>query len=67
VQAAALADIAVTVNGKSMTVMSAGPSAYSGVDQITVLLPASLTGSGTVALQLTAAGVAANTVQIAIQ
>jgi hypothetical protein len=31
------------------------------------MLPASLAGSGTVALQLTASGIAANTVQIAIQ
>jgi uncharacterized protein (TIGR03437 family) len=37
------------------------------VDQINVLLPASLAGSGTVALQLTASGIAANAVQVAIQ
>jgi uncharacterized protein (TIGR03437 family) len=37
------------------------------VDQVNVQLPASLAGSGTVAIQLTASGIAANTVQIAIQ
>ena len=67
VQAAGLANVAVTVNGVSTQVLYAGSSGYSGVDQINVLLPASLAGSGAVALQVTASGIAANTVQIAIQ
>jgi len=67
VQAAGLANVAVTVNGVSTQVLYAGSAGYSGVDQINVLLPASLAGTGTVALQLTASGIAANTVQIAIQ
>jgi len=67
VQAAGLANVAVSVNGVSTQVLYAGSAGYSGVDQINVLLPASLAGSGTVALQLTASGIAANTVQIAIQ
>jgi uncharacterized protein (TIGR03437 family) len=67
VQAAGMANVAVTVNGVSTTVLYAGPSAFSGVDQINVLLPALLAGSGTVALQVTASGIAANTVQVAIQ
>jgi uncharacterized protein (TIGR03437 family) len=67
VQAAGLANVAVTVNGVSTPVLYAGYGGYNGVDQINVLLPASLAGSGTVALQLTASGIAANTVQIAIQ
>jgi uncharacterized protein (TIGR03437 family) len=67
VQAAGLANVAVTVNGVSTPVLYAGNGGYAGVDQINVLLPASLAGSGTVALQLTASGIAANTVQIAIQ
>jgi uncharacterized protein (TIGR03437 family) len=48
-------------------VLYAGSAGYAGVDQVNVQLPASLAGSGTVALQLTASGIAANTVQIAIQ
>ena len=67
VQAAGLANVAVTVNGLKTQVLYAGPSGFSGVDQINVLLPASLAGSGTVALQVTASSIAANTVQIAIQ
>ncbi|HYW44746.1 MAG TPA: hypothetical protein VE959_17925 [Bryobacteraceae bacterium] len=67
VQAAGLANVAVTVNGVSAQVLYAGSAGYSGVDQINVLLPASLAGSGTVALQVTASGISANTVQVAIQ
>lgn len=67
IQAAGLANVAVTVNGVGTQVVYAGSAGYSGVDQINVLLPASLAGSGTVALQVTASGIAANTVQIAIQ
>ena len=67
VQAAGMANVSVTVNGISTPPLYAGSSGFSGVDQINVLLPASLAGSGTVAVQVTASGIAANTVQIAIQ
>jgi len=67
VQAAGMANVTVTVNGVATQVLYAGNAGYSGVDQINVLLPASLAGSGTVALQVTASGIAANTVQIAVQ
>jgi uncharacterized protein (TIGR03437 family) len=67
VQAAGLANVSVTVNGVSTTVLYAGASAFNGVDQINVQLPASLAGAGTVALQVTASGTAANPVQVAIQ
>ena len=67
VQNAGLANVAVTVNGVSTPVVYAGSAGYAGVDQVNVLLPASLAGAGTVALQLTASGIAANTVQVAIQ
>jgi uncharacterized protein (TIGR03437 family) len=67
VQPAGQANVAVTVNGVNTTVLYAGASPYSGVDQVNVQLPASLAGSGTVTLQLTASGIAANPVQIAIQ
>ena len=66
-QAAGMTNVTVTVNGVSTPVLYAGSSGFSGVDQINVLLPASLAGSGTVALQVTASGIAANAVQIAIQ
>jgi uncharacterized protein (TIGR03437 family) len=67
VQAAGMANVAVTVNGVSTPVLYAGSAGFSGVDQINVQLPASLAGSGTVAVQVTASGIAANTVQVAIQ
>jgi uncharacterized protein (TIGR03437 family) len=67
VQAAGIGKVAATVNGVSTQVLYAGNAGYSGVDQINVLLPTSLAGSGAVALQVTASGIAANTVQIAIQ
>jgi uncharacterized protein (TIGR03437 family) len=67
VQAAGIANVTVTVNGASTPVLYAGNAGYAGVDQVNVLLPASLAGSGTVAVQLTASGISANTVQIAIQ
>ena len=66
VQAAGLANVTVTVNGVT-PVLYAGNGGYPGIDQINVQLPASLAGSGTVELQLTASGTAANTVQVAIQ
>ena len=67
VQAAGLANVAVIVNGVTTPASYAGNGGYPGIDQINVLLPASLAGSGTVTLQLTASGIAANAVQVAIQ
>jgi uncharacterized protein (TIGR03437 family) len=65
--ASTLSNVTVTVNGVNAPVLYAGASGFSGVDQVNVQLPASLAGSGTVALQVTASGIAANTVQIAIK
>jgi uncharacterized protein (TIGR03437 family) len=57
-----------TVNGVAATVTYAGPSgAYSGVDQVNVLLPAKLAGSGSVEVQITSELVNANPVAITIQ
>jgi len=67
VQGAGQANVTVTVNGVNAPVLYAGNAGYAGVDQINVQLPASLAGAGTVALQLTAKGIASNTVQIVIQ
>jgi uncharacterized protein (TIGR03437 family) len=66
VQAAGQANVSVTVNGVSAPVIYAGSAGFTGVDQVNVQLPASLAGAGTVALQVTAAGIAANTVQLVI-
>jgi uncharacterized protein (TIGR03437 family) len=65
--AAGTANVSVLVNGVSTPVLYAGYGGYNGVDQVNVQLPASLAGAGTVSLQLTASGIAANTVQVAIQ
>lgn len=65
--AATMAKVSVLVNGVNCPVIYSGPSSYTGVDQVNVQLPASLAGAGTVTLQLTAAGVAANSVQIVIK
>ena len=65
---ATASNVTVTVNGTNATVVYAGSQGlFTGLDQVNVLLPASLAGSGTVTVQLTANGVAANPVQIVIQ
>ncbi len=65
---AGTANTKVTINGVNATVLYAGPQGGSpGLDQVNVLIPASLAGKGNVNLQLTAGGVAANPVQITIQ
>ncbi len=65
--AAGIGNITVTVNGVNCSVLYAGASGYTGIDQIDVQLPNSLAGSGTVALQLTAGTIMANTAEIVIQ
>jgi uncharacterized protein (TIGR03437 family) len=68
IQAAGLAGTTVLVNGVNTQVLYAGSqNLFPGLDQVNVLLPASLAGKGTVEVQLTAGGVAANAVQIVIQ
>ena len=67
IQAAGTNNVTVTVNGAPVQVLYAGPSSDQGEDQINVVLPYSLTGAGNVTIQLTAAGKAANPVQLAIQ
>jgi uncharacterized protein (TIGR03437 family) len=58
----------VTVNGVAASVAYAGPQGtFTGLDQANVLLPASLAGKGNVTVQLTANGIAANSVNITIQ
>ena len=60
--------VSVTVGGQAGQVTYAGAQgSYQGLDQVNVLLPHSLAGSGSVPVALTAAGVAANTVTVDIQ
>jgi uncharacterized protein (TIGR03437 family) len=56
------------VDGVNAPVAYAGSqNVFPGLDQVNALLPASLAGKGTVEVQLTAGGVAANAVQVVIQ
>ena len=74
IQAAGTAGITITIGGVPATATYAGPSPYAGVDQVNVLIPASLAGSGNVNIQLGTldavsgfASAVANAVQITIQ
>jgi uncharacterized protein (TIGR03437 family) len=68
IQDAGTAGVTVTVGGVPGMVKYAGmQGAYSGEDQINVLLPSSLAGEGSVTVQLTANGIAANPVNVTIQ
>ena len=58
----------VTINGVAATVAYAGPQGTdTGLVQVAVIIPTSLAGKGNVNVQLTAAGVTANPVQITLQ
>jgi uncharacterized protein (TIGR03437 family) len=60
--------VTATVNGTTAPVSYAGPQLdYPGLDQVNIGLPASLAGSGNVAIQVTVKGVAANMVNVVIQ
>jgi uncharacterized protein (TIGR03437 family) len=60
--------LTVTINGKNYTPSFVGPQGtYAGLDQINVLLPSSLAGSGTVNVSITVNGTVSNTGTIAFQ
>jgi uncharacterized protein (TIGR03437 family) len=60
--------VSATVAGVSASVVYAGPQgSFAGLDQVNILLPDSVAGKGNVNVQLTAAGIAANPVQITVQ
>ena len=60
--------VTVEIQGVNAPVTSAGPvSGIDGLDQVTVMLPRALAGSGDVNIVMTAVGIAANTVQVTIQ
>ncbi|MGA2132423.1 MAG: hypothetical protein ABSH50_09030 [Bryobacteraceae bacterium] len=63
----ALANATATVAGQSVAVQYAGPSSYTGEDQVNIQIPQSLFNSGTVNLVLTVDGQSANTVQLNLQ
>ena len=61
-------DVSVTIQGTEAHVTYSGPQPdFPGLDQINVLLPKSLTGSGLVNIVLTASGLESNTVTLTIQ
>lgn len=65
---AGTAGVQVTINGVNAPVLYAGPQgSFAGLDQINVLIPASLAGAGNVNVQVTAGGITANPTQITIQ
>ena len=60
--------ITVTINGKTFTPAYAGAQGtYAGLDQINVLLPASLAGSGAVSVTVTVDGQVSNAGTLAFQ
>jgi len=64
---AGTSNVSVTVNGVNAPVLYAGSAGSPGLDQVNILLPAALSGTGNVNVQMAAGGIAANSVQITIQ
>jgi uncharacterized protein (TIGR03437 family) len=59
---------ACTVGGAAAPVLYAGPQGgFAGLDQVNVLLPRSLRGSGSVAVRLSVDGLAANPLELNIR
>lgn len=67
IAAAGTSGVTAKVNGVTANVLYAGPSAYTGVDQVNLQLPSSLAGKGNVNILLTASGIQANAAQITVQ
>jgi uncharacterized protein (TIGR03437 family) len=65
---AALSDVTVTIGSHTLPATYAGAAPnYAGEDQVDVLLPASLAGSGTVNVSVTVSGTVSNVVTVDIQ
>jgi uncharacterized protein (TIGR03437 family) len=63
-----VSSVVVTINGKTYTPAFVGPQGgFAGLDQINVLLPASLAGSGTVNVSISVNGTVSNTGTITFQ
>jgi uncharacterized protein (TIGR03437 family) len=68
IRGAPAGQVSVRIQGIDAPVISAGPqSQFQGLDQVNVLLPGALTGTGDASVVLTAAGTAARTVHIAVK
>jgi len=67
-RAAGTANTTMTIGGQKAQVSFAGDQgAFAGLDQVNVLVPRNLAGSGSVNIVLTASGQTANTVNISVQ
>jgi len=64
---ASLSDVTVTIGSQTLPAFYAGSAGYAGLDQVNVMLPASLAGSGTVNISVTIAGTQSNVVTATIQ
>jgi uncharacterized protein (TIGR03437 family) len=64
---ASLSDVTVTIGSQTLPAFYAGSAGYAGEDQVNVLLPQSLAGSGTVNVTVSVAGMASNVVTVMIQ
>jgi uncharacterized protein (TIGR03437 family) len=64
----ALSDVTVEIGAQSLPAFYAGAApTYVGLDQVNVLLPRSLAGSGTVNLSVSVAGTTSNVLTVAFQ
>jgi uncharacterized protein (TIGR03437 family) len=67
-KAAGASAIQLSIGGIAVPALYAGPQgSFVGLDQVNLPLPLSLTGKGSVNIQLSAAGIASNPVQVTIQ
>ena len=64
---AGLTAVSAAVNGQSASVKYAGPSGFTGEDQVNIQIPQNLFGSGAVSLALTVGGLPANTVTLDLE
>ena len=64
---ASLSGVTVTIGGQTLPAAYAGSAGFIGEDQVNVLLPASLAGSGTVNITVSVAGTASNVVTATFQ
>jgi uncharacterized protein (TIGR03437 family) len=62
-----LSDVTVTIGSQTLAAAYAGSAGFIGEDQVNVLLPASLAGSGTVNITVSVAGTASNVVTATFQ
>jgi uncharacterized protein (TIGR03437 family) len=68
IRAAGTSGVKVTIGGIALPVQYAGAQGgFDGLDQINVILPRSLAGKGSVTIQVTANGIAANSANVSVQ